>query len=165
VFSPGHIAIQWVRQFQPTFSGAMIARIEATISDTEEKQRLAQPSPMTDAPADFVVGAVPAMENERNWLRHAELILLVIVVPRVTGRDFSFDGDSEKSAIVKRFTLDPITGCRQIDLLHHVNLSANGNRDAAGFALHFSLRDSHYYAALTTDTETLCRFRPITMTS
>lgn len=51
----------------------MIGRIEATIADPDEKQRLAQPSPMTDTPADWVSGAVPAMENERNWLRHPEL--------------------------------------------------------------------------------------------
>lgn len=73
VFSPGRISLQMIRQFQPTFSAALIGRIEATIEDDAEKQRLTTPTPMTDTVEDWLRIQPQAMINEREWTKDKAL--------------------------------------------------------------------------------------------
>lgn len=54
VFSSGAVRLQMLRQFQPTFSAALIGYLEATIHDETEKQNFARVAPMTDTVDDWV---------------------------------------------------------------------------------------------------------------
>jgi len=73
VFSPGVIRLQMIRQYQPTFSAALIGHIEASIADETEKQKLAQVAPMTDTVADWIAMMVVSMTNQGNWGNNKEL--------------------------------------------------------------------------------------------
>jgi hypothetical protein len=73
VFSSGRISLQMIRQFQPTFSAALIARIEATIGDESEKRRLTTATPMTDTVDDWLRVQPQAMINEREWTKNEAL--------------------------------------------------------------------------------------------
>ncbi|XVQ09540.1 hypothetical protein ACQP1W_44620 [Spirillospora sp. CA-255316] len=67
VFSPGRIALQMIRQYQPTFSSALIGHIEATIPDEAERARLTRVTPMTDTVADWVAGELTTIANQAAW--------------------------------------------------------------------------------------------------
>lgn len=67
VFSPGRIRLQMIRQYQPTFSAALIAHLEATIADEAEKQALAHVAPMTDTVEDWARSQVASMINQGAW--------------------------------------------------------------------------------------------------
>jgi hypothetical protein len=73
VFAPGKINLQMIRVFQPTFSTAMIAHIEATIADPATKQRYTKVTPMTDSVADWVQVQVTTQNNQSAWMSNSEL--------------------------------------------------------------------------------------------
>jgi len=73
VFAPGIINLQMVRLYQPTFSAALIAHIEATIADEAEKQALTPVAPMTDTVEDWMHTMMINIINQGNWTRHPEL--------------------------------------------------------------------------------------------
>jgi hypothetical protein len=68
VFSPGQIALQMIRQFQPTFSAALIGHLEATVADEAVKRNLTNPVPMTDTVEDWAKGQVAGMSNQFGWM-------------------------------------------------------------------------------------------------
>lgn len=107
VFSPGRIRLQMIRLYQPTFSAALIAHIEATISDETEKQALTQVTPMTDNVGDWARTQVANITNQgawgRNpgidgWLTTCRLDLLARSVAAVR------EDDSAKRAILGRIS-------------------------------------------------------------
>jgi len=67
VFQPGTINLQMVRQFQPCFSSALIAFIEANIDDDTERQNLTRPTPMTDTLDDYLRGLIDGLLNQAFW--------------------------------------------------------------------------------------------------
>lgn len=67
VFSPGRIALQMIRQFQPTFSAALIGHLEAGVADEAVKRKLTNPVPMTDTVEDWVKGQVASLSNQFGW--------------------------------------------------------------------------------------------------
>ncbi len=73
VFSPGLIRLQMIRSFQPTFSAALIAHIEASVEDEDEKRALTQVTPMTDTAADYVAMMAASIANQGAWMRHDDL--------------------------------------------------------------------------------------------
>jgi hypothetical protein len=73
VFAPGLIRLQMIRQFQPTFSAALIGHIEATIADETEKQKLTQVAAMTDTVEDWLKTMALATLNQGNWSSNKEL--------------------------------------------------------------------------------------------
>jgi hypothetical protein len=73
VFEPGRISLQMVRQLQPTFSAAMVGRIESSGADLAAKNELARVAPMCDDADDFVRSYVPSMENALAWARDSQL--------------------------------------------------------------------------------------------
>jgi hypothetical protein len=73
VFEQGKIALQMVRLFQPTFSAALIAHIEASVKDEPAKRRLTTPTPMTDTLGDWLHGQAASFTNQMRWARNPEL--------------------------------------------------------------------------------------------
>jgi len=54
IFAGQKITPQMVRALQPTFSGAFIAHVEASIDGEAKKNKLCTPIPMSDAPQDWL---------------------------------------------------------------------------------------------------------------
>ena len=73
VFSPGKIALQMIRPFQPCFSSAVIAHIEATIQDDAIKKSLTMPTPMVDTVEDWLSVQAAGMINQYQWSQNQEL--------------------------------------------------------------------------------------------
>ena len=75
MFAPGRINLQMIRQFQPCFSSALIAFIEANVTDDAERAGMTRSTPMTDTVDDWLRGAGRRvdesgwMEGERSRLR------------------------------------------------------------------------------------------------
>ena len=67
VFSPGQIALQMIRQFQPTFSAALIGHLESTVADEAVKRKLTNPVPMTNTVEDWIKGQVAGLSNQFGW--------------------------------------------------------------------------------------------------
>ena len=94
-----------IRLPQPTFSGALIAHLEATKATDEEKNALATPTPLTDSIYDWPASTIVNMTNQFLWGRDPEV--------RAWIRECRLDGfgklssdiaedDHEKRAIMKR---------------------------------------------------------------
>ena len=66
VFAPDMINVQMVRPFQPCFSAALIAHIEATVDDGD-KADLARPTPMTDTVDDWLDVHADGLANAGAW--------------------------------------------------------------------------------------------------
>jgi len=73
VFTGERIGLQMVRLFQPTFSGAIIARIEALPLGDRAKNRLAAALPMTDDVRSWVRCQIGSMMNQYAWSQHPDL--------------------------------------------------------------------------------------------
>jgi len=73
VFSLGVIRLQMIRQYQPTFSAALIGHIEATIADEGEKQKLTRVAPMTDTVEHWVGMMITSTANQGAWGANQEL--------------------------------------------------------------------------------------------
>ncbi len=67
VFEGNKITPQMVRTFQPTFSGAFIAHIEATVEDEAEKNALCGVIPMPDKPVHWLTMLAVNMANQHRW--------------------------------------------------------------------------------------------------
>jgi hypothetical protein len=72
-FFPGIIRLTSVRQYQPCFSAALIAHLEATMADEEEKNKLACVIPMTDTVEDWMATTITSISNEFAWIQNKEL--------------------------------------------------------------------------------------------
>ena len=67
VFEEDRLTIQMIRMYQPTFSSAVLARIEALDLDTAAKNALAEPVPMTDTVRDWIAMQVQSILNQGAW--------------------------------------------------------------------------------------------------
>ncbi|MGB0906368.1 MAG: NAD(P)/FAD-dependent oxidoreductase [Maricaulaceae bacterium] len=73
VFQGDLITPQMVRSYQPIFSAAFIAHIEATRETETEKNRLCAPVPLPDGDADFIKMTAAFMMNQYNWSQEPDL--------------------------------------------------------------------------------------------
>ena len=73
VFQGDCIKVQYVRWCQPTFSGAFIAHVEATLSNDDEKNALCRPVPIPDAPIDWLRMQLAAAQNNYAWSKSPEI--------------------------------------------------------------------------------------------
>lgn len=82
VFDDGLVRLHMIRTYQPTFSSALIARIEATVDDDAAKRQLCRPTHMTDTVEDYLRVMAVSMRNQaawnalpelRNWIRTCRL--------------------------------------------------------------------------------------------
>ena len=67
VFSEDTITLQTVRAYQPAFSAAFIAHIEATYDDIDKKNRLTQVVPLPNTTDDWVELTYKNMMNQYFW--------------------------------------------------------------------------------------------------
>jgi len=105
VFEGPLITPQTVRSYQPVFSAAFIAHIEASITDEAEKNRLCAVVPLPNADTDYLRLTAAFMMNQFNWSQNPE-IRTWLLNNRLDGfsqmvRDIAPD-DSDKQAILKR---------------------------------------------------------------
>jgi len=73
IFSDDGIALQMIRLYQPTFSAALIAKIEASLDSDKAKNALAIPVPMTDTVQTWLVSQVANTTNQFAWSQHPEI--------------------------------------------------------------------------------------------
>jgi NAD(P)-binding Rossmann-like domain len=73
IFEGNKITPQFVRTFQPTFSAAFVAHVEATASSVEEKNLLCGVIPMPDKPMDWVRMQAANLKNQYRWSKNKEL--------------------------------------------------------------------------------------------
>ncbi len=67
VFGSNTIALQMIRPYQPCFSSALIAHIMVAIDAAEQRNQLAQPTPMTDTVDDWLRVQAAGMTNQFYW--------------------------------------------------------------------------------------------------
>lgn len=67
VFEEGLVRLHMIRIYQPTFSAALIAHIEATMADDAAKRQLCQPTRMTDTVEDYLQVTSVNMRNQAAW--------------------------------------------------------------------------------------------------
>ena len=73
VFAGNKITPQFVRTFQPTFSAAFIAHIEATVQSEADKNKLCGVIPMPDQPIDWLRMLAVNLKNQYLWSKHKDL--------------------------------------------------------------------------------------------
>ena len=73
VFADGRITLQMVRTCQPSFSGAIIARIQTLFEDDEQKNAMTVPVPPPNADTDWARLLIANGANQYHWLKTAEL--------------------------------------------------------------------------------------------
>ncbi|MEM7422395.1 MAG: NAD(P)/FAD-dependent oxidoreductase [Pseudomonadota bacterium] len=73
VFEGSVITPQTVRSYQPAFSAALVAWVEANRSAEVEKNRLCQVVPLPNHDTDFIRFTAAFMLNQYNWSQEADL--------------------------------------------------------------------------------------------
>ena len=73
IFQGDTITPQMVRSYQPVFSAAFIAHIEARFEDDKEKNRLCGVVPLPNHDTDFLHFTSAFMQNQYNWGQDEEL--------------------------------------------------------------------------------------------
>ncbi|MBD3664764.1 NAD(P)-binding protein [Sulfitobacter sp. TSTF-M16] len=73
VFQEDQIVLQMIRLYQPTFSAALIAKIETSFDTIKEKNALAAPVPMTDTVQTWVVSQLVNATNQFAWSQHPDI--------------------------------------------------------------------------------------------
>jgi hypothetical protein len=73
IFEPGLITPQTVRSYQPVFSAALIAHVEATREGDEEKNKLCNVVPLPNHDTDWIRMMIVYMTNQYQWSRDQEL--------------------------------------------------------------------------------------------
>ena len=73
IFQDDLITPQMVRSYQPIFSAAFIAHVEATRQTDKEKNQLCQVVPLPNSDTDFIRFTSVNMLNQYNWSREPDL--------------------------------------------------------------------------------------------
>ena len=67
VFQGDTVVVQTVRSYQPVFSAAFIAHIEASYDDDAIKNDICQVVPLPNHDTDWIVGMAAQMKNQYRW--------------------------------------------------------------------------------------------------
>lgn len=67
VFAPGRIDLQMIRPYQPCFSSALIAHMEATLPDDASRDAFTRVTPMTDRVEDWIRCQAVGLANQAAW--------------------------------------------------------------------------------------------------
>lgn len=105
IFAGGTITPQTVRSYQPVFSAAFIAHIEANYQQESEKNRLCGVVPLPNHDTDWIRMMFGLMMNQHQWSQYPE-IRRWLVENRLDGMSKMVRGidrnDVEKQEILKR---------------------------------------------------------------
>jgi hypothetical protein len=118
IFQGNRIKVQYVRTCQPTFSGAFVAHVEATLSSDEEKNALCRPVQIPDTPTDWLRMILTNFQNRMAWQNTAG-ILQWLYDARLDGYTGMFvraeqEARPENKAIIERFRQALQPGLAQI---------------------------------------------------
>jgi hypothetical protein len=118
IFQGNRIKVQYVRTCQPTFSGAFVAHVEATLSSDEEKNALCRPVQIPDTPIDWLRMILTNFQNRMAWQNTAG-ILQWLYDARLDGYTGMFvraeqEARPENKAIIERFRQALQPGLAQI---------------------------------------------------
>lgn len=104
IFQGNLITPQTVRSYQPVFSAAFIAHIEATYSDEDEKNTICGVVPLPNHDTDWIKMYAAFMINQYTWSQHPELAewLLLNRLDGFSTLMRSAADDAEKQAVIKR---------------------------------------------------------------
>lgn len=94
VFQPGRIVLQMVRVPQPTFSAALIAKLEAEDVDDTRRNAMARPIPLPDGLDGYPRATLVGLQNQMQWGMDPTL--------RGWIRDCRLDGFGRLTAAVNR---------------------------------------------------------------
>ncbi|MEM9615671.1 MAG: NAD(P)/FAD-dependent oxidoreductase [Actinomycetota bacterium] len=72
VFGDDAIRLQMIRPYQPCFSAALVARIEARV-DADARAELSRPTPMTDTVDDWLTVQADGLRNAIGWSLEPEV--------------------------------------------------------------------------------------------
>ena len=100
VFQGDLITPQTVRPYQPVFSAAFIAHVEAAYDDEETKNRLCGVVPLPDDITDYLRFTAASMVNQQAWSRDPDL--------RAWLHDNRLDGFSRLVAAVREDETDKL---------------------------------------------------------
>jgi hypothetical protein len=73
IFDGDKIVLQMIRLYQPTFSTALIAKIETSFDSEKAKNAHAIPVPMTDTVQTWLVSQIANTTNQVVWSQHPEI--------------------------------------------------------------------------------------------
>ena len=73
IFQGERIVLQYVRRCSPTFSGAFVAHLEATLPGDAEKNALCTPVPAPNVPLDWLRMQLQDARNHAAWSKSEEL--------------------------------------------------------------------------------------------
>ena len=73
VFQDDKIVIQTVRSYQPVFSAAFIAHIEASYDENDHKNDLCKVVPLPNHDTDWLLGTAAQMRNQMRWSKEPGL--------------------------------------------------------------------------------------------
>ena len=106
IFAGNKITPQFVRTFQPTFSAALVAHVEARFDSDAEKNALCRVIPFQDQPVDYLAMMAANMANQYQWSKNED-IAHWIVQSRLDGFTALAKNvkptDLEKLALLKRY--------------------------------------------------------------
>ena len=74
VFDHGRMTLQPVRTCQPAFSAAVIAHVEATMDDDDERNSYCRPVPHPTVPLDWLSMTKAFHDNQIRWLTDADMV-------------------------------------------------------------------------------------------
>ena len=107
IFQGETIVPQYVRTCSPTFSGALVAKVELLLDNDDEKNRLTLPTPIPDEPADWVDIELNGAANTLAWMRNEALMtwLLGSRLDQFSKMTFqaAADGDQAKMQLLERY--------------------------------------------------------------
>jgi len=118
IFQGNRIKVQYVRTCQPTFSGAFVAHVEATLSSDEEKNALCRPVQIPVEPIDWLRTLLASSQNRAAWQKKPD-ILKWLYGARLDGFTAMFvraeqEARPEEKAIIERYRQALKPGLAQI---------------------------------------------------
>ena len=107
IFQGDRIKVQYVRTCNPTFSGAFVAHVEATLSSDEQKNALCRPVQISDTPIDWLKMILANYQNRAAWQNTPD-ILKWLYGARLDGFTGMFvqaeqEAKPENKAIIERY--------------------------------------------------------------
>lgn len=107
IFQGERIVPQYVRTCSPTFSGALIAKVELLFDTDEEKNALTRPAPIPDAPVDWVHMELNQTANTAAWMRNEALMAWLTNSRLDQFSKMMFraaaEGDADKMQLLERY--------------------------------------------------------------
>lgn len=126
VFEGALITPQMLRAYQPVFSAALIAHVELTMDDEEEKNGLCTVVPPPEGPSNFAYFTAVSLTNQylwsqdeglRDWIRNNRL-------DGFSKMAESAGDDADKSAIIRRLREHGVAAVMNLHKLHNAQPSA-----------------------------------------